>query len=77
MDKTSTKIIIQSLMILADDIESGDGVANAALRQAAGRMKRLNDLAWKVARDARHNPDMMIGIATSALDLLDFMEDTE
>ena len=28
MDKTSTKIIIQALMILADDIESGDGVAN-------------------------------------------------
>lgn len=36
-----TETIIKALYILADDIHSDDGVANAAIRQAARRMETL------------------------------------
>jgi hypothetical protein len=36
--RTSDEILIKSMFILADDIQSDDGVANAAIREAAFRL---------------------------------------
>jgi hypothetical protein len=36
--RTSDEILIESMFILADDIQSDDGVANAAIREAAFRL---------------------------------------
>lgn len=38
-DKTETKVIISAMRTLANDIETDDGVANAAIRQAADRLE--------------------------------------
>lgn len=58
-DPTSTEIIIKAMRILADDIQTDDGVANQAIRQAAYRLeaqaKEIEIL--KAERDAleKHN----------------------
>jgi len=39
--RSSTETIIGALRILANDIESEDGVANAAIAEAADRMEEL------------------------------------
>lgn len=40
--KTETKVLIQALRILARDIQSGDGVANAAIAEAADRLEEMD-----------------------------------
>lgn len=45
MRRSKTETIITALRILADEIHSGDGVANAALREAADRMAELHATA--------------------------------
>lgn len=42
---TDTKTLIHALRILADEIESDDGVANAAIAEAAERLELLA-LGW-------------------------------
>ena len=42
--KTDTKTLIDALRILARDIHSEDGVANAAIREAANRLEELQKL---------------------------------
>lgn len=37
---TETKTIIEALRVLARDIQSGDGVANAAIAEAADRLEK-------------------------------------
>ena len=39
--RSDTEIIIGALRILANDIQSGDGVANACIWEAADRMEEL------------------------------------
>lgn len=39
--RSSTRAIIQALRILAEDIQSGDGVANAVIAEAADRLEEL------------------------------------
>lgn len=39
--KTSTETLIKALRILAEDIKSDDGVANAAIAEAADRLEEL------------------------------------
>jgi hypothetical protein len=39
MMRTDTKILADAMDILARDIQSGDGVANAAIAEAAQRMR--------------------------------------
>jgi hypothetical protein len=39
--RTETETIISALRVLANDIQSGDGVANAAIAEAADRMEEL------------------------------------
>lgn len=41
--KTKTKTLIKALRILANDIESDDGVANACIAEAADRLEELDD----------------------------------
>ena len=38
---TETKTIIEALRILARDIQSEDGIANAAIAEAADRLEKL------------------------------------
>jgi hypothetical protein len=40
--RTSTEILVKSLNILANDIQSEDGVANAAIAEGALRIEELN-----------------------------------
>lgn len=51
--RTPTPTIIKALTILARDIESQDGVATAALLEAAQRMGEMQDFV----KDAAHNWD--------------------
>lgn len=39
--RTETKTIIGALRVLAKDIQSGDGIANLAVAEAADRMEEL------------------------------------
>jgi hypothetical protein len=39
--RSKTETIIGALRVLAQDIQSGDGVANAAIAEAADRMEEL------------------------------------
>ena len=41
--KTKTKTLIKALRILAKDIESDDGVANACVAEAADRLEELDN----------------------------------
>ena len=41
--KTSTPILISAMRILARDIQTDDGVANAAISEAADRLQHLHD----------------------------------
>ena len=53
--KTKTKTLIKALRVLANDIESDDGVANACVAEAADRLEELenkiDDLEIKLMRD--------------------------
>lgn len=40
--RATTETIITAMRILAEDIQSEDGVANAAIREAADRLAELN-----------------------------------
>lgn len=44
MRRSKTSTIISALRILAEDIQSEDGIANAAIREAAERMEELQRL---------------------------------
>lgn len=41
MKRSTTDTLIKALRILARDIESGDGVANAAIAEAADRLEQI------------------------------------
>lgn len=41
--KTPTPTIIKALEVLAHDVQSEDGVANACLHEAAARMREMHD----------------------------------
>ena len=43
MEKTETKTIIAAMWQLSRDVQSDDGVANAAIAQAAERLQELHD----------------------------------
>lgn len=42
--KTNTETLIKALRILANDIESEDGVANAAIAEGADRLEELHEV---------------------------------
>lgn len=46
--RTDTKILIQAMHILAEQIDSEDGVANAAIAEAGQRLEELYNLCKEV-----------------------------
>ena len=52
MRRSTTETIITAMRILAEDIQSEDGIANAAIREAADR---LEELASELARMKRNS----------------------
>ena len=48
MKQSSTLVLAQALAILARDIQSEDGVANAAIQEASDR---LHSICWKSTKD--------------------------
>jgi len=46
--RSSTKTLIAALNILADEIQSGDGVANATIREAAERLEQLRNCSLAI-----------------------------
>ena len=49
MKKTDDKILIAAMYILARDIQTDDGVANAAIAEAAGRLEELHNALSYIA----------------------------
>lgn len=49
--RTNIDTLISALHILANDIQSEDGVANAAIREAAVRLHEERALADRLAKD--------------------------
>jgi hypothetical protein len=45
MKMTDTETLIKALRILANDIQSDDGIANAAIAEAADRLEKLSNEA--------------------------------
>lgn len=46
--KTNTETLIKALQILSNDIESADGVANAAIAEGAYRLEELHEMNKKL-----------------------------
>lgn len=46
--KSSTETLISALRILARDIKSNDGVANACISEAADRLEEYKDMQAKI-----------------------------
>ena len=55
--KTETEILASAMDILARDIESNDGVANAAIAEAAERLRELNKAILETLEENRHLAD--------------------
>ena len=55
--RTDTETLISALRILSQDIESNDGVANAAIAEAADRMGELcSELLFQKRLAEKHTP---------------------
>jgi len=71
MCRTDTDILISALKILSDDIQSGDGVANAAIFEGAMRIEELRDDVehWKYkSEESRKQLDRMLEVVSAYLD---------
>ena len=61
--KTDTKTLIKALRILAEDIESGDGVANACIAEAADRLEEQYKVMQHM-QDSIINKPIILGADT-------------
>jgi len=57
---TDTATLIAALRILARDIQSGDGIANACIAEAADRIEQLDAMATEVLRASHHGDQHVI-----------------
>lgn len=57
MKRTKTKILAIAMDILARDIQSDDGVANAAISEAAGRLRELDKAIRETLKENLHLAD--------------------
>ncbi len=67
--RTETTVLIDAMRILANEIESEDGVANAAIAEAADRLEELNaelEQALK-AKDAAEQERYQLEVDMAAL----------
>ncbi len=53
MKKTDTETLVKALRILAVDIQSGDGIANAAIAEAADRLDELAAISMDLLKSTR------------------------
>jgi hypothetical protein len=49
---TSTATLIKAMRVLADDIQSDDGIANLAIAEAADRLELFGCFALKIRSEA-------------------------
>ena len=54
MRRAKTETIIAAMRILAEDIHSEDGVANAAIREAADRLQELQSESDRLSQSAAY-----------------------
>lgn len=67
MKKTDTETLVKALRILAVDIQSGDGVANAAIAEAADRIDELAAIALELLKSTRCEQSLPAGCPRCAL----------
>lgn len=70
MLRSSNENIVQALRILADEIQSMDGIANACIAEAADRIEELESLVTRshsIAHDMRRLWMMEIGSLESEI----------
>lgn len=48
MHKTDNKTLVEAMLVLSAEIQSGDGVANAAIAEAADRINELAEIALEL-----------------------------
>ncbi|NCC41382.1 MAG: hypothetical protein EOM21_18545 [Gammaproteobacteria bacterium] len=68
MSRSSTETLIAAMRVLAVDIQSEDGVANAAIAEAAERLLELRDAlekAQKFLAELSRPEENDLGVATS------------
>lgn len=61
MNKTSDEILVKSMYILANDVQTDDGVANAAIYEAANRLKELTN-CWFDPNEETPNEEVSLDI---------------
>ena len=67
MKKTDTETLVKALRILAVEIQSGDGIAKAAIFEAAQRIDDLADLAAEMAGMLAHDRALQDGCKACAM----------
>jgi len=67
MHKTDTKTLASAMRILAIEIESEDGIAKAAIFEAAQRIDDLADLAAEMAGMLAHDRALQDGCKACAM----------
>jgi hypothetical protein len=67
MHKTDTKTLASAMRILAIEIESEDGIAKAAIAEAAQRIDDLADLAAEMAGMLAHYRALQDGCKACAM----------
>ena len=65
--KTNTETLIKALRILANEIHSEDGVANAAIAEAAQRLEELHEMNRKLLDALNDIPEYLKEIAREAI----------
>lgn len=72
--RTDTEILIKSMHILSNDVQSVDGVANAAISEAAYRLEELHNENKRLKNEIRMSTAVMCDqnywTATEACDAL-------
>lgn len=60
--RTPTQILIEAMLALSRDIHSGDGVANAAIFEAAQRLSELHSMVGRTHHivQAQHGAEHML-----------------
>lgn len=67
MKKTDTETLVKALRILAVDIQSDDGVANAAIAEAAERIDELAAIALLLLKETSCEQSLPEGCPRCAL----------
>ena len=67
MKKTDTETLVKALRILAVEIQSGDGIAKAAIAEAADRLDELAAIALELLKSTRCEQSLPDGCPRCAL----------